>query len=265
MYWLFWRCKTTNFPKLAAAELNYYMLHKTRGIVFKTTNYAESSVIVQVFTEKLGLQSYLINGVRKPKAKITLNMLQPLHLLDMVVYHKANANMQRVSEIRQLPVFQSIPYDIIKSSLTIFLNEVIYKTVRLESKDELLFDFLFHAIELLDRTEKGLANFHLYVLLRLTRFLGFFPDQQSYRDNAYFDLKSGAFCMYMPPHNFVIEPPQSQLWQQLISCSFENLAELNIHSSSRKLLLEHLLDYYRLHTENFGEIRSQTVLAELFS
>jgi DNA repair protein RecO (recombination protein O) len=241
------------------------MLHKTRGIVFKTTNYAESSVIVQVFTEKLGLQSYLINGVRKQKAKITLNMLQPLHLLDMVVYHKANANIQRVSEIRQMPVFQSIPYDIIKSSLTIFLNEVIYKTVRLESKDELLFDFLYHAIELLDRTEKGLANFHLHVLVRLTRFLGFFPDQHSYQEKAYFDLKSGAFCLHMPPHNFVIEPPQSQLWYQLITCSFENLEELNIHSTNRKLLLEYLLDYYRLHTENFGEIRSQTVLAELFS
>jgi DNA repair protein RecO (recombination protein O) len=69
----------------------------------------------------------------------------------------------------------------------------------------------------------------------------------------------------MPPHNFVIEPPQSQIWYHLITCSFENLEELNIHSTNRKLLLEYLLDYYRLHTENFGEIRSQTVLAELFS
>lgn len=241
------------------------MLHKTRGIVFKTTNYAESSVIVQVFTEKLGLQSYLINGVRRSRAKITLNMLQPLHLLEMVVYHKTTANIQRVSEIRQLPVFQSIPYDIVKSSLTIFLNEVIYKTVRLESKDELLFDFLFHAIELLDQLEKGLANFHLHFLLRLTRFLGFSPNSNSYRDAAYFDLKSGAFCLHRPPHNFVIEPPQSELWYQLLTCSFENLGALSIHASNRKLLLDHLLDYYRLHTDNFGEIRSQAVLAELFS
>ena len=45
------------------------MLHKTRGIVFKTTDYGESSVIVQIFTEKFGLQSYIINAVKKPKAK----------------------------------------------------------------------------------------------------------------------------------------------------------------------------------------------------
>ena len=61
------------------------MLHKTRAIVFKTTDYGESSVIVQLFTEKFGMQSYIINGVKKPKAKITRNMLQPLHLLDVVV------------------------------------------------------------------------------------------------------------------------------------------------------------------------------------
>ncbi|MFM6975457.1 MAG: DNA repair protein RecO [Sphingobacteriaceae bacterium] len=241
------------------------MLHKTRGIVFKTTHYSESSVVVQVFTEKLGLQSYMINGVKKPKAKITLNMLQPLHLLDMVVYHKANTGIQRVAEVRQLPVFQSIPYDIVKSSLTIFLNEVIYKTIRQQSSDEILFDFLYHAIELLDRMEKGLANFHLYFLLRLTRFLGFFPDHSSYAEHAYFDLKNAAFSTHLPPHAFVIAPPQSGLWHQLMECSFENLEQLQISLSDRKLLLEHLLDYYRLHVDNFGEIKSQAVLSELFS
>ena len=89
------------------------MLHKVRGIVLKTTNYGESSVIVQVLTDKFGMQSYLINGVKKPKAKIKMNMLQSLHLLDMVVYHKANTNIQRVSEVRQTPVFKTIPYDVL--------------------------------------------------------------------------------------------------------------------------------------------------------
>ncbi len=68
------------------------MLHKTRGIVFRTTNYSENSVIVQVFTEKFGMQSYLVGGAKKPKARIRMNMLQPLHLLDMIVYHKPAGN-----------------------------------------------------------------------------------------------------------------------------------------------------------------------------
>lgn len=250
---------------MAAAQWSEEMLQKTRGIVFKTTHYSESSVIVQVFTEKLGLQSYLINGVKKPKAKISLNMLQPLHLLDMVVYHKANSNIQRVAELRQLPVFQSIPYDIVKSSLAIFLNEVIYKSIRQESKDEMLFDFLFNAIELLDRMDKGLANFHLYFLMRLTRFLGFFPDGGAYQKDSFFDLKNAEFSGQMPPHAFVISPPQSKLWQQLMEGSFEELEEIQMSTADRKQLMDYLLDYYRLHVDHFGEIKSQSVLSEIFS
>ena len=69
------------------------MLHKIRGIVIKTTDYSESSVVAQIFTEDFGVQSYLINGVKRPKGKIRLSMLQPLHLLDMVVYFKPNAGI----------------------------------------------------------------------------------------------------------------------------------------------------------------------------
>src|SRR3954463_15310211 len=123
------------------------MLHKTRGIVFKTTDYGETSVIVQVFTEKFGLQSYIINGARKPKAKITHNMLQPLHLLDMVVYHKNTGQVQRVAELKNSPVLQSIPYVMIKNCIALFLNEVLYKAVKQQSADENLFDFIFNAIE----------------------------------------------------------------------------------------------------------------------
>src|SRR5215475_9848694 len=115
------------------------MLHKTRGIVFKTTEYGESSVIVQVFTEKFGLQSYIINCVKKPKAKITRNMLQPLHLLDMVVYHKNTGSVQRIAELKNSPLLQTVPYDVIKSGIAIFLNEVLYKAVKQQSADERLF------------------------------------------------------------------------------------------------------------------------------
>src|SRR5579872_5967672 len=135
------------------------MLHKTRGIVFKTTDYGESSVIVQIFTEKFGLQSYIVNGVKKPKAKVSQNMLQPLHLLDMVVYHKNTGTIQRISELKNAPLLQTIPYNVIKSSIAIFLNEVLYKAVRQQSADETLFGFIFNAIEWLDNQEEDLANF----------------------------------------------------------------------------------------------------------
>src|ERR1700749_4300037 len=123
------------------------MLHKTRGIVFKTTGYGESSVIVQIFTEKFGLQSYIINGVNKPRAKINRNMLQPLHLLDMVVYHKAVGNIQRIAELKNDPHLQSIPYDVVKTAVGMFVNEVLYKAVKHQATDEQLFGFLSHGIQ----------------------------------------------------------------------------------------------------------------------
>lgn len=240
------------------------MLHKTRGIVFKTTNYSESSVVVQIFTEKFGLQSYLINGIKRPKSRIRLNSLQSLHLLDMIVYHKPSGNIQRVSELRHQPVFQQIPYDIVKSSITMFLNEVLYKSLKQHEADEVLFEFLFHAIEILDSMSQGLANFHLYFLLRLTRFLGFYPDSTN-SSAAYFDLKSGCYSGLHPPHAFILEPPYTILWTRILNANFDTLNELKISPAERKTLLEKVLDYYALHSEGFGKVKSLEVLEEVLS
>ena len=162
------------------------MLHKIRGIVLKTTLYSESSVIVQVFTDKFGIQSYLINGVKKPKAKIPMNVLQPLHLLEMVVYHKISTQIQRVTEARPVPVFKTIPYDVVKNTIIQFLNEVLYKSIRQQHTDENLFNFIFNAISWFDETDMTSVNFHLAFLLKLSRFLGFAPHEQTRIDQKYF-------------------------------------------------------------------------------
>jgi len=239
------------------------MLHKTRGIVFKTTDYGESSVIVQVFTEKFGLQSYIINGVKKPKAKITRNMLQPLHLLDMVVYHKNTGQVQRISELKASPVLQSIPYDVIKSSIAIFLNEVLYKAVRQQSADENLFDFIFNAIEWLDHPTAGLANFHLLFLVKLTRYLGFYPEQLKVDGMDYFDMKDGTFSRYKPQGLYYLSPTHTQHFFQLLQSNFETLPQLHFSNDERRYLLNKLLEYYALHIEGFGNIKSHEVLEEV--
>ncbi len=239
------------------------MLHKTRGIVFKTTDYSESSVIVQVFTEMFGLQSYLINGVKKPRAKISRNMLQPLHLLDMVVYHKTNGNIQRVAELRNVPVLKTIPYDIVKSSLVIFLNEVLYKAVRQQETDENLFNFIFYSIEWLDNQEQGLANFHLLFLIQLSRYLGFHPEKNEAGNASYFDLKDGLFVAAKPPHNLFLAPPYTQYFNLLIRKNFEELPSIRLANDVRRYLLDRLIEYYALHIDGFGQIRSHEVLEEV--
>ena len=106
------------------------MLHKTRGIVIKFIKYRESSIIATVLTEKLGVQSYLVNSVRTKKPIYSISFFQPLTLLDMVVYHKENANLNRVSEIRCENQFGSIPFNHNKSAIALFLSEVMYKVIK---------------------------------------------------------------------------------------------------------------------------------------
>jgi DNA repair protein RecO (recombination protein O) len=239
------------------------MLHKTRGIVFKTTDYGDNSIIVQVFTNKFGLQSFIVNGAKKPRAKISRNMFQPLHLLDMVVYYKNTGNVQRIKEVKNAPVLQTIPYDVIKSSLVIFLNEVLYKAVKQQSADENLFEFVFNAVEWLDHQTEGLANFHLFFLIRLTRYLGFYPDTKLAATAGYFDLKDGLFRNYKPDSVLYLSPPHTQNFAALLQCSFENLAQFKLTKDERRYLIHKLLDYYTLHIDGFGNIRSHEVLEEV--
>lgn len=241
------------------------MLHKVRGIVLKTTLYSESSVVVQVFTDKFGIQSYLINGVKKPKAKIPMNVLQPLHLLDMVVYHKMNIQIQRVAEARPSPVFKSIPYHVVKNTIVQFLNEVLYKSIRQQQTDENLFDFIYSAISWFDESEGTDVNFHLAFLLKLSRFLGFAPHEQTRIDQKYFDLQEGDFKSIMPIHPYFIDKIDANYFLLLFSTPFEKINEIKLDNQTRRFLLDKILVYYTLHTASFGQIKSHQVLEEVLS
>ncbi|MEJ2882784.1 DNA repair protein RecO [Pedobacter sp. GR22-6] len=241
------------------------MLHKTRGIVLKTTLYSESSVVVQIFTEKFGIQSYMINGVKKPRAKIRMNMLQPLHLVEMVVYHKTNTTIQRISELRPTPIFSTIPYDIVKSTMVIFLNEVLYKSIRQQTTDEHLFGFIFNAVCWLDESSAMNVNFHLSFLLKLSRFLGFAPSTQTKSDQSYFDLQEGEFKSRIPVHPDFLEKQEAALFISLFEQPLDQLSSIKMENKVRRLILEKILRYYELHTASFGEVRSHQVLEEVLS
>jgi len=239
------------------------MQHKTRGIVLKTTKYAESSLVTQVFTEKFGLQSYIVNGARKPKAKVGVSLLQPLHLLDMVVYHRENASLQRIADARQMPPLRSIPHDTIKRTVALFLNEVLYKSLRQQSADEPLFNYLFNAISWWDTLEQPAPNFHLFFLIKLSRYLGFGPTLPKL-GQSFFDLKDGVFCPSLPAHKWVLQNPHTTYFANLLTCTFEDLSTFHISLVERRSLLEKILDFYRLHIDHLGEIHSHEVLEEVF-
>lgn len=240
------------------------MLQKTLGIALKTTNYSETSLVVHVFTEEFGMQSFLINGARKPRAKIGANLFQPLHLLEMVIYHKESGGLQRIKEARQSPILKEIPMDIMKSSLSLFINEVLCKVLREQSADPALFTFIYQAILWLDETNIKLTNFHLVFLMKLSRFLGFLPQHQTAQAKPYFDLMDGVFTSILPAHSHVLQEPHTSLLAQLLRTGFDDSNAIKMNKEDRKYLLEKLLEFYKLHSENFGTVNSLYILEEVF-
>lgn len=144
-----------------------------------------------------------------------------------------------------------------------FLNEVLYKSVKQQSADEHLFNFIFHAIELLDQQTAGIANFHLIFLVRLSRYLGFYPDRNKPDGADYFDMKDGVFTKYKPETWNYLSPPHTGNFYQLLRVGFEDMNDINLKNDERRYLLSKILEYYGMHVEGFGNIRSHEVLEEV--
>ncbi len=241
------------------------MLQTTQGIVIHHIKYSETSVIAKIFTEKFGLQSYILKGVRKRKSKIKTNLLQSLSLVELSVYQKENRNINNIREIKSLYNFSKIPFDIVRSSIVLFIAEVLYKSIREEERNTQLFEFLINSIKFLDISEEKVTNFHLVFLLHFSKYIGFFPRTNYNSQNIYFDLFAGHYKNQKPDHNNFIEPPLSLIFNSLLTLQYENLNKIELNNKGRNELLEKILIFYSFHLDSFKEIKSLEVLRQVFS
>ena len=240
------------------------MLEKTKGIVLYYIKYSETSVIATIYTEKFGRQSYIINGVRGKRAKVRVNILQPLFLLDMEVVHKPNRELQRIKEIRTDYIFSSLPYDIRKSTLAIFISEILSKTIVEQESNPELFRFLYNSIQLLDLKEEGVSNFHLFFLMRLSKYLGFFPENNYSDTCCFFDFKLGSFVAIKPLHTLFLDKDKSSIFNKLLSFNENQQENIVIANEKRTIILDKILEYYSLHNEGASRIKSLRILHEVF-
>jgi len=222
------------------------MVHKTRGVVFRFTRYGETSIIVSIFTELFGLQSYIVNGVRSSTARNKIALYQPLTLLDLVVYHRPNANINRIKEVRCLYPYQSITSDVRKSAIAIFLNELMNKTIKEESHAGELCSFVVNSLIVLDTVDHSAENFHLLFMIKLSRLLGF-----------------GAFNVNEVLGVRVVDEETDKLIGTLLNAAYDD--PLVISNTKRREILELLIKFYSDHLENLGEMRSLHVLREVLS
>lgn len=240
------------------------MLAATEGIVLHHIKYGESSVIATIFTREFGRQSYMVNASRSRKAKNKAGLLQPLFLLDLEVYQKQTRDIQRIKELKSLNAYQNIPFDVAKSTQAIFLAEMLYKTIHEQESYPELYEFIKSALLYFDLMETGWQNFHIYFLFRLTEYFGFLPDTQKLSFESWFDLKKGALVPYEPSHPLFAN---KEVTKRIVELSVLKISELETFKVSRSLrdsLLQTLVDYYQLHFESLGEIKSLNVLRDVF-
>ena len=241
------------------------MLQKTRAVVLNTIEYAEASLIVKAYTEQFGLQSFLVNGVRKNKSKHTPGIFQPLSLIEVVAFYKKPGGLHRASEVTAAPALKNIPYDIIKTTMAFFLSEVIYKSIKEEEINPELFSFIDNSIQILDLLDESVSRFHYCFLIQLTRYLGFYPHGKYSNQSPWFDLQEGVFQETRPNHPYFLEPTLSKLFSELTALSLDEIKDFSITATDRKKILEGLISYYELHHTHGGKIKSHEVLMEILS
>jgi DNA repair protein RecO (recombination protein O) len=237
------------------------MLVKTKAIVISSLKYQEKSLIVKCFTQSDGLKSYFVQSAfssKKNNQKIAY--FQPLTILEIEANHKNKGTLEHFKEIKLASAYQTINVDIIKSTIVIFLSEILHYSIQEEEKNEHLFTFLETALLWLD-THDETANFHLILLLEITKFLGFYPDN-SENDFLFFEMTEGIFSPFQGIS--CLSEHETFLFKKLMNLKFESDQKV-FAGIERQILLKILLDYYSIHLDGFKKPKSLDVLKEVFS
>lgn len=242
-------------------------LHHTKGIVLRTVKYGETSVIVSIYTELFGLQSYLVNGVRvsSKKGSGKANLFQPSAILDMVVYHSELRQLQRIKEFRWGFLYQHILSDVRKNAIAMFMIELLSKCVKQPENNPDLFLFAEDALLHLDSASDTVAaNFPLFFALHLPVFFGLRLNDNYSEEASYLDLQEGSFTEEPPFHSMMLEGRNAFVTSQLLRVQHpEELEDIKLNQEIRRTLLQAYEKYYLLHIQDFGSLRTLPVLREV--
>ena len=240
------------------------MLTKTQAIVLHSLKYGETRLIVDMFTRSHGRLSFIVSMPKSAKGKMKKQFFQPLTMLEIETDVRPHLQLQKLSDARLLHPFSSIPFDPHKLAISLFLAEFLYYALRGEQQNALLFDYVISSVQWLDGQDKHYANFHLVFLMRLIRFLGFYPNLDDYSVGDYFDLRESEFIPVPPVHRDFLQPQEAEKIQLMMRMDYPTMHLFQMSHSERNRLLEVALTYYRLHLPDFPELRSLAVLQELY-
>ncbi|MAX69883.1 MAG: DNA repair protein RecO [Flavobacteriaceae bacterium] len=238
------------------------MLSKNNSIVLSKIKYRDYDLIVKCYTQQRGIVSYILRGVLKSKKGQTKTVyFQPLSQLQIEESYKPNQSLHSIREVKLNYVYKSLHSNIYKSSIVLFLSEILSNVLKEEEKNEDLFNYIETALQYLD-SEDQFSNFHLLFLLKLTRYLGFQPEN-SESDFSFFNLETGVF-ENTNSGIYSISGENLTLLKRLLGINFDALNTIKINGKQRQEFLNMLLYYFELHLGGFKKPKSLQVLNEVF-
>lgn len=238
--------------------------YKAHGIVLNTLKYGESSIIAHLLTDTFGRQSYIIQGVGSSRGRGSKTALfQPMFALRFEGLASTRSDLHRMRDIESGILLRTTPYDIRKSTISLFMAEVLYRLVGESETNQALFDFVWGSVEALDEAVEGVANFHLWFLANLSRFLGFSPSGE-WLPGCWFDMREGCFTPIKPLHDNMMRPEYAALFRDLLECDVQYLAEIGLNRRQRVEMLDAMVAYYTVHLDSIRTVRSIGVLQEVF-
>lgn len=234
-----------------------------KAIVLSSLKFGDTSLIVKCYTEEEGVKSYLIRGVLKPKKTgIKAAYFQPLTQLKIIAKHNTKGTLNSIKEVQVVNPYKTIHTDIVKQSVVFFLSEILASSIQEEEQNKTLYSYLETAFIWLDVHDK-IANFHLLFLLNLTGFLGFYPDT-SQKDKIGFNLLEGNFSNNTADKNVLFKNDFHQ-FKKLLGINFDGIENVSYSKDERQLVLQMIIEYFKLHLDSFRKPKSLQVLETIFS
>lgn len=239
------------------------MLVKTEAIIFSALKYGEADLIVKAFTKSSGLKSYLLRNILKSKkGKLRVAMFQPLTHLEIEANHKDKGTLESLREAKVISHYRTLHTSVVKSAIVFFMADMLRSSVKEEEENQPLFEFISAAALWLDHQEQ-VANFHALFILRLTRYLGFFPEMPE-SNTSYFNLMEGSFVTEQV-NVYCLAGENIDFLKSFLGTNFDKVQEIKMTPNQRSKFLTMLLQYYELHLHGFKKPRSLAVLNSIFN
>jgi DNA repair protein RecO (recombination protein O) len=255
------------------------MQETLRGIVLRTVKYGDTSMVVDLFTESHGRQSFMASTARAKRSVRSKSFWQPLSMVEFSAEMRPVGGLPRPSDVRTYYNYTDLPFSPVKSTLALFLAEFLSAALREEKENTPLYRYIESSLQWLDMVDKpiAVANFHLAFLMHLSRFIGIYPNLEWAADcrnrparglvnsQLFFDLLAGSYCDRQPPHAHFLRRQEAQALPVLFRMDYPNLHLFRLSRQERMRILQVLNEYYRLHVPNFPELKSLEVLQEFYS